>query len=263
MSLGPIDICFPCDIGHCEDCTGYTFMGHICQHGCSVKPFAIKDYRIAYFKLSDLLAQLPDPKLREFATDYYEVLSKAPGSSHNHQAWEGGYLHHVTETMNIACQLFNTLNQLRPLPFKVENALVVMYLHDIEKPFKDNPDVLTPLGISWKQYCDETETKHWCDIEDGSRKAQPLHYRHPPINWKAVRRQFRTDIIVHLGIELMKEQWAALEYVEGEHDYSPGKRSMNELGAFCHCCDILSARLWHDKGNGKSWEDPLVSSTSK
>ncbi len=36
MSLRPMDVCFSCNIGKCEECTGYTLMGHLCQHGCYI-----------------------------------------------------------------------------------------------------------------------------------------------------------------------------------------------------------------------------------
>jgi len=43
------------------------------------------------------------------------------------------------------------------------------------------------------------------------------------------------------------------QYVEGvpDSEYTPGERTMGELAAFCHCCDIISARLWHDKGRSR------------
>lgn len=222
MSLGPIDICFSCDMGECHKCDGRTIMGHICQHGCSVKEFAIKDYRIVYHKFWDFFDMIPNSNgLRKMATDNYDIFVTAPGSSNNHQAWEGGYLHHIVETLNIAVQMYDTLNQLRPLPFKIEDVLTVMMLHDIEKPWKHK-------GIAMKT--------------------------------KQARRDFRAGKIVEYGIELTPEQENALRYVEGvpDSEYTPGERTMNELAALCHCCDILSARLWYDRGDGKKWDDKKV-----
>lgn len=244
MSLRTTDICFSCDLGECHKCNGKTIRGHICQHGCAVKEFGNTSYTVVYHKFWDFLDMIPDSNsLRKLATDYYDLFVKSPGSSYNHQAWDGGYLHHIVETMNVAVQLYAVLSGLRPLPFTVADALTVMTLHDIEKPFKDNPNALTPLGISWNQYREEAKTK-W----------HQSHHSSDLINWKAVRRQFRTDLIIRAGIVIPNELWNALEYVEGEReDYTPSKRVMNELGAFCHCCDIISARIWHDKGNGESW----------
>jgi hypothetical protein len=243
MSLGPIDICFSCNIGECDKCDGYTIMKHVCQHGCSVKEFVDKPAHVAYLYLWEFYDEIDDDqhRLEKLTQDYFDVMQKAPGSSHNHQAWQGGYLHHVMECLNIGAQLYNTLNQLRPLPFTRKDALVVMFLHDIEKPFKDSPTMVSPLGKSWNEYCE------WAQ----ATVLAPWN----SFDWKMVRRQFRKDIINRLGIELTKEQWAALEYVEGEReDYTPGKRLMNELCAFCHCIDVLSARLWHDKGKEQKWQ---------
>jgi len=146
----------------------------------------------------------------------------AKGSSHNHQAWEGGYLDHIAETMNIACQLYRTLSSLRKLPFTLGEALEVMFLHDIEKPFAE-------------------------ELKAGGRYT------------KAARKGFRADMIDKYEIDLTPAQENALRYVEGVPDleYTPGERLMGELASFCHCCDILSARLWHDKGEGvpaPAWE---------
>ena len=54
------------------------------------------------------------------------------------------------------------------------------------------------------------------------------------------------------------EQWDALKYVEGEMgDYSARRRVMNPLAAFCHLCDVASARIWFDfpkLGNDEPWD---------
>jgi len=164
-----------------------------------------------YRNLNELLDRMPEVsgKLQEFLES--EICKDAAGSSHNHQAWKGGYLDHIVETMNIACWLYET--SPRPFPFSLEDALVVMFLHDIEKPFK---------GISvWPT--------------------------------KEARRLFRDTFIQQSQIALTDEQSNAICYVEGEHDYSSTERKMGTLAAFCHCCDIFSARLWHNKGKERRW----------
>ena len=149
-------------------------------------------------------------KLKSFLDlDYVKV---AKGSNHNHQAWVGGYLDHVLETMNIALWLYTT--SPRRLPFKLSDAILVMFLHDFEKPYK------------------------------GSTAS---------LNTKEERRNFRDVLIFAMGIELTEEQKNAILYVEGEHDYSNTERRMNELAAFCHMCDIASARLWPNLGKEHTW----------
>lgn len=131
----------------------------------------------------------------------------AAGSSCNHQAWPGGYLDHVAETMRIAEALYRGLSLVRPPPFRLNDALLVMFLHDLEKPWKKDQDLRT----------------------------------------KKDRRDFRDSMISAWDIHLSNEQRNALLYVEGEgDDYSPHRRVMGELAAFCHMCDVASARIWHD-----------------
>jgi hypothetical protein len=174
-----------------------------------------------YLDLIALLALVPKPNHAQFwklVHEFEATLLAGFGSSHNHQAWKGGYLDHVVETMNIACQIYRTLNGLRKLPFDLHEALEVMFLHDIEKPFKIGDKLLF--------------------------KGEIIQAT------KDNRKQFRTSLIQQYGITLTPQQWNALRYVEGvpDSEYTPGERSMGELAAFCHTCDILSARLWHDKG---------------
>ena len=50
-----------------------------------------------------------------------------------------------------------------------------------------------------------------------------------------------------LDLHLTEEQRNGMKYVEGElDDYTNKKRSMGPLAAFCHVCDVTSARLWFD-----------------
>jgi len=133
---------------------------------------------------------------------------EAWGSSNNHQAWPGGYLDHVTEVMNIAITLHASLSTMRPLPIKLSDALLVLFLHDLEKPWKKEMKFQT----------------------------------------KSDRHGFRLTKIGEYGIVLNLEQLNALTYVEGENDsYRNDRRVMNELAAFCHLCDMTSARIWHDQ----------------
>lgn len=183
-----------------------------------------------YLDLTSLMSLIHDinrDKLWRLIHDNISALMVARGSSRNHQAWEGGYLHHVVETMNIACQLYLTFNKLRTLPFELSEALEVMFLHDIEKPFK----------IGKLLYYDGRQTEAT----------------------KENRKLLRANLITKYAILLSAEQENALRYVEGvpDSEYTPGERTMGELAAFCHMVDIASARLWHDKGEdvpAPAWE---------
>jgi hypothetical protein len=189
---------------------------------------------IRYLSLWELLADCRhEAHFRRILADHKGLFEKAQGSSHNHQAWPGGYLDHVVETMNIAWWLASS--SPRDYPFSVFEALEVMFLHDIEKPWLQSPEAPSPAG-SFKEYAASS---------------------YGGLYTKEVRRHFRATLISHYGIKLTPEQENALKYVEGvpDSEYTPGERTMGELATFCHCCDILSARLWHDKGRGRSWNE--------
>lgn len=198
----------------------------------------ISDLRLAelevehgyYLTLDELLDLMPESELYEkIYEENWQLFEDAAGSSHNHQAWQGGYIDHVTETMNIACQQYNWMSLARRLPFSLGEALQVLFLHDVEKPWKYN------RGTTWTQAAVVEAT---------------VSYRELPVKTKEERKAFRAAVIKHYGIVLNAEQENALEYIEGVPDsqYTPGERTMGELAAFCHSCDILSARMWHDKG---------------
>ncbi|HSX44194.1 MAG TPA: hypothetical protein VLE69_02765 [Candidatus Saccharimonadales bacterium] len=151
--------------------------------------------------------------------DYQKLFETAPGSSHNHQTWPGGYADHVTDAMNIVSGLYDTLAATgRSLPFTKADALLVIFLHDLEKPFKFKID------------------------EDGTLTDNP------DIPDKQARAAKRLEVMAKYGIQLDEQQANAMKYVEGIRDdeYTPEARVMGELAALCHCADVLSARLWYN-----------------
>jgi hypothetical protein len=150
-------------------------------------------------------------------TDHRARFEKTPGSRHNHQAWPGGYLDHITDCMNYARHLYALDCALgRPVPFLLKDALLVLFLHDLEKPFRIK-------SSSAGQYVNR---------EGITSKLQ----------FKELRQRLLTDY----GISLNSAQRNALAYVEGEGaDYSSERRVMGELAAFCHRVDVWSARQCH------------------
>ena len=151
---------------------------------------------------------------RQILSDNDVIFHLSPGSSHNHQAWPGGYRDHVTEVMNLAIALYPVLNERRALQFSLESALLVLFLHDIEKP--------------WRY-----------DYVGGELVIMEA------LRSKQARKAFRDARLIEYGIELTPNEANALKYVEGElDDYSPTERRQGRLAAFCHMCDNTSARLW-------------------
>lgn len=150
--------------------------------------------------------------------DNLEAFISAPGSSHNHQYWPGGYLDHIAETFQIAAGIYNIFPKRQPA-IHLPDVLLALYLHDIEKPFlygfdEDNQFI----------------------IKDEKLKS------------KQARQAFREELIKKYQLPLKKKHWHALKYVEGvrDEDYSPNGRTMNELATLCHLADMASARLWHN-----------------
>jgi hypothetical protein len=154
-----------------------------------------------------------EQNLLKIMDDNRRIFDKAKGSMHKHQAWEGGYLQHVADCMTIAQLFFN--HSPWELPFSWSSVVLVLFLHDIEKPF----------------------------IQDRMANNPEM-----PIWNKTQRLMFRGDLIAKYDIKLSLEEQNALLYIEGEgDDYHPTKRVMNELGALCHMADVGSARIWHDR----------------
>lgn len=169
-----------------------------------------------YEPLWKLLTYIDEPArlcCQQIYDDNIKLFMTAPGSSHNHQAWPGGYYDHVTEVMNWGVVLFNAIRLHRPPPFTLSDALLILFLHDIEKPWRYRLDTAGRLVTR-----DDVKTK-------------------------SDRKRFRDAKLRAYGIQLTGAQHNALMYVEGElDDYSPERRVMNELAAFCHMCDVWSAR---------------------
>ena len=150
-------------------------------------------------------------------SDNRKLFQTIQGSTNNHQAWAGGYWDHVQEVMNIAIVLYRSLSAVRALTFYLSDALLPLFLHDIEKP--------------WKY-----ELR-----EDGQL------YHLPEFETKAQAHVFRQKKLDEYGIVLTPEQQNAMLYVEGEFgDYSNRERKMGPVAAFCHLCDVTSARIWFD-----------------
>lgn len=149
--------------------------------------------------------------------DNKKLFQLVQGSSSNHHFWEGGYYDHIREVMNIAIVLYTALSKLRPLTFSLAEALLILFLHDIEKP--------------WKYKIVDGKVEIIKKLTD--KKDQII---------------FRDKKLKEYGIVLTPRLINAFEHVEGETlDYSSKRRAMNRLGAFCHMCDVASARLWYDR----------------
>ncbi|MBI4992496.1 MAG: hypothetical protein HZB99_04775 [Candidatus Harrisonbacteria bacterium] len=173
-----------------------------------------------YYTVEQMLEMVDEPNHSacfRILADNRKLFQTVQGSSNNHQAWPGGYFDHVQEIMNIALVLYQQLNSLRQLPFSLSDALLVVFLHDIEKPWKYE---ISPDGKF--QYIEALKTK------------QAQH-------------EFRNRKLREYGIALTSDQENGMKYVEGEsNDYTNKRRVMGPLAALCHLADVTSARIWFD-----------------
>lgn len=139
------------------------------------------------------------------------------GSLRNHQAYRGGFHDHLCEVMNYAFALYPLDASFgRPMAHTLSDALVVLFLHDIEKP--------------------------WRFEEADGRVVEKEEMRS-----EAAKVRKREEIVRRYDIHLTLDQVNGLQFVEGEGSvYDPTQRKMGPLAAFCHKCDVQSARIWHD-----------------
>lgn len=173
----------------------------------------------AYYSIDEMIEMIDEPhrsSCRRILAENLALFRTVQGSKHNHQAWLGGYFDHVQEIMNIAIVQYAWANALRPLPFSLSDALLIVFLHDIEKPWK---------------------------YELVGGRLQEIE----ALRTKPAQRAFRLRKLSEYGVVLSDDQVNALAYVEGESlDYSGYRRVMGPLAAFCHCADVMSARVWFD-----------------
>ena len=165
--------------------------------------------------LTSALAVLPEACSR-FVAENEDAFLLAPGSGSAHQFWLGGYADHVDELCAISHTIYSALSKLRELPFSLEDALLVLFLHDVEKIWKRLPED-TPCNPKYKAMVSDPKA-------------------------------LQQEIIKDYGLKLSAEQENALKYVHGElDDYRKGERVMGPLAVFVHDCDYWSARGWHDQ----------------
>jgi hypothetical protein len=154
--------------------------------------------------------ELIDIDNRKQCIEFYEFIqkycSKAKGSSNNHQCWDGGYFGHLDDIFKYAIGLYELLSKDRELDFSLSDALLVLFLHDIEKPIK------------------------YSNLKGQFGKTDD---------------EVKSILIDKFKFILTEQHLNAIKYVHGEgDDYRKDKRVMNSLAAFCHCCDVISARIF-------------------
>lgn len=147
--------------------------------------------------------------ISQFYFQHKELIIISKGSGHNHQAYAGGYIEHMTQCLIIADKLYTQLSSLGKLNFSLQSACIVLFFHDIEKIWK----YTTGLSETFDK------TKWYTDI-----------------------------LCDDYEICFSSDEMNALKYIHGEgQDYKSNARVMNPLAAFCHMVDVTSARIFFDQ----------------
>lgn len=188
--------------------------------------------------LRQLLGLIDDPRFKillRIYDDHADLFHIVRGSSHNHQAWPGGYADHLADMYRLGWPLYAIYQALfhsreEAIPFTLGSAQVVVFTHDAEKLFKYAPPD-HPLAHPYQQ------------AHQGG------------LDWDTIKNEF---ILPHwakaYGLTLTPEEENAHQHIHGETErtYRKDHRVMNELAAFCHQLDSSGARLLHSTGKGLS-----------
>lgn len=150
--------------------------------------------------------------------DHKETFKRSPGSRKKHHAWPGGYWEHIEQVMNWGSDLYHRFSAtgMAALPkeerFTLSDVLVVLFVHDLEKPWRYVPDAPCPITA-------------------------------PLLKTKQQRAEFRLAMLEHYKVKLKPHQLHALQFVEGlrDNEYDPTRRVMSPLATLCHTADMLSA----------------------
>lgn len=181
-----------------------------------------------YANIHELILMIDEPNrecCQRIHKENQELFDASVGSAIKHQWWEGGYIDHLEEIMNIAVQVYTTLDSCRPLPFSLSDALLILFLHDLEKPWYYS-------GV--QEYVDEVKK-----------------FERPALFAIAMAQKY--------GFELTEEIVNGIIYAHGEgKDYHPTDRVQTPVAAFIHCCDTMSARIWFNEPQTSGrWTDKL------
>ncbi len=137
--------------------------------------------------------------------DHKNKINTAKWSRVKHQAWEWWYRDHIEETMKKATEIYESW-----LPFSLSDVFLILFLHDLEKPWKYAGNKEEQEELAW-----------YSDYQD-----------------------FINTKIAEYWIELTDEHRNALKYIHGEWgDHNPTERIQWPLAAFVHICDTWSARV--------------------
>ena len=112
-----------------------------------------------YFSIEELISFIAEPNRTacfKILNENRALFEKVRGSTHNHQTWDGGFYGHIEDCLNYAYYLYDFDSQFgRVIPFSKSDALLIMFLHDLEKPWRievmENGEVRNRPGLDTKE----------------------------------------------------------------------------------------------------------------
>ncbi len=166
----------------------------------------------------DLINKLADQNAQQLQKLYQDIIEEMPdamwSSNNKHQWREWWYYDHIADVLTFGRILYDNLNTYRALPFSFDDVIVVILIHDIEKPYKYKGD--------------KEKYKNLLTLDDHG---------------------IRDTILEKYNIKLSTTQQNGADYIHGEwHEYSKTERIMWPLAAFCHSIDTISARIYFNDG---------------
>ncbi len=182
--------------------------------------------QLNFYQLINMIVDPRKDVLQKIYSDHNSLFRTAPGSSNNHQHWHGGYADHVAECLRINEVTYDSLELIRPVGFTKGSAAVVLFFHDIEKPFKYAGG-------------DHPQAAQW---------HSELQYVIPSY-WEGIKKRIIEHMMQDYGFTLTDDEWNALKYTHGEgDDYRKDMRVSCPLAAHVGNCDRWSARGWPEEG---------------
>lgn len=166
----------------------------------------------------DLIKLLDDTHrkpITEFIRCNARLLQSAYATPSGRWTRIGGWWDRTVEGMNVAVALYPILDARRPHPFSLSDALVVLFMRDVEKPWE----------------LEDIDGKKMHRINMMTKDEQHI---------------FRMDIAKRWGIPLSSDQLQAIQYSNDDHcDYTP-QGVETRLAVFAYLCDYWCAEGWPD-----------------
>lgn len=191
--------------------------------------------RFRNLRLGQLVNLIPDPRkpiIADIYQTYRHLIHSAPGSSHNHQNWEGGLADHYADLLRRSWFSYQDEDEWHQvygldMPYTLGSLQIALWCHDAEK-FVVYGSPADPLCAPYFQQAADPSAKI---VKEG-------------IKWQVLETWRQKH-----GLILTEAEINAIKYTHGEgDDYDNTRRVMNELAAHTGNLDRASARITYAAG---------------